>query len=233
MSVSVAAAGEAFRQVSASLRTRTTASGSAATAERTSRVAGPAASKAAQAPPAPQEPAGASAVYEISARQVIGMVADGYLAERHVWDAGAHGDANFLVLLAAYRVTALAPGIYRVGAAGYRTLSVTNEFSFASLRVACGAVPAVLLICADLHERSRRPGGCSYGALLVRAGTLAYGIQLSARVMGVPCSVYGSSSYDASLVARACDTRYRNALSVAVGTAPLVAKSAGNDYDSN
>jgi hypothetical protein len=218
-SVSVVEAGEAFRQVSASLRTRAPARRPGAAAARAARGGDPSALKIAEGRAQLQKPPDMPAMYEISTQQVAGMVADGYVAERQVWDPGAHGDAKFVVMVAAYRVTALAAGIYHVGAATYQAVSVATEASLASLRLAYGAAPGILLICADPHQRSRLPGGCSYGSVLVRAGTLAYAIQISAMSMGVPCSVYGSSSYYASLAARAWDKRYRNLLSVAIGTA--------------
>jgi hypothetical protein len=217
--VSVVEAGEAFRQVLTSLRTRAPARRSGAAAARAVGIGDPSALKITRGCAEPQEPPDLPVVHEISARQVIGMVTGGYIAERQVWDPGAHGDAKFVVVVAAHRVTALAAGMYRVGVASYQAVPVATEASLASLRLAYGAVPCTLLICADPHQRSGASGGCSYGSLLVRAGTLAYGIQLSAISMGVPCSVYGSSSYYASLAARAWDKRYRNLLSVAVGTA--------------
>jgi hypothetical protein len=219
ISVSVVESGEAFREVLASLRTRAPAGRSGAAVARAVRVGDPSALKIAGGRAELQQPADIPAVYEISTRQLVGMVADGYTAERQVWDPGAHGDANFVVMVAAYRVTALAAGIYRVGAASYQAVAVPTEASLGCLRLTYGAAPAILLICADPHQWSRLPPGCSYGSLLVRGGTLAYGIQLSAMSMGVPCSVYGSSSYYASLAAGAWDKRYRNLLSVAVGTA--------------
>jgi hypothetical protein len=215
--VSVVEAGEAFRQVLASLRTRVPACGPGVARTAVSarnpgalRVAG----GRAERHKVPDMPL----AYGVSTRQVAEMVADGYTAERQVWDPGVHGDAQFLVMVAACRVTALAAGVYLVGAAGYQEVSVATDVSLGSLRQAYGAASGILLICADPHQRFRSAGGCSYGSLLVRAGTLAYGIQLSAMSMGVPCSVYGSSSYYASLAARAWDERYRNLLTVTVGT---------------
>src|ERR1700728_3813336 len=105
ISVSVVESGEAFREVLASLRTRAPAGRSGAAVARAVRVGDPSALKIAGGRAELQQPADIPAVYEISTRQLVGMVADGYTAERQVWDPGAHGDANFVVMVAAYRVT--------------------------------------------------------------------------------------------------------------------------------
>jgi hypothetical protein len=228
ISVSVVEAGESLRQVLASLRTRAPERRSGAAAAGTITAGDASVLKIAEGRTEPRRPAEMPATYEISTQQVAGMVTDGYGAERQVWEPGIHGDTKFVVMVAAYRVTPLAAGIYRVGSTGYQEVPVATEAPLASLRLTYGAASGILLICADPHQRSRLPGGCSYGSLLVRAGTLAYGIQLSAMSMGVPCSVYGSSSYYASLAARAWDKCYRNLLSVAVGTAMEARQQAAN-----
>lgn len=153
---------------------------------------------------------------ELKAEHVTDLICRGYAAERQVWPARAHGDARLVVLLAAYRVTGMTPNMYAVPAGDQRPSPVPGQLPLAATYA---DAPALLLICADPHQQARDPSGSGYGSLLVRAGTLGYAMWLAAVSSGLAGSVYGGSCDDVTIAARGWDKRYRHFFTVAIGIA--------------
>ena len=168
----------------------------------------------------------------LSISQVDDVVGAGLGAEGQVWSQAAHGHAQLVVLLAAYRVAGLAEGLYCV--AGSRRPPVSSESVplLAGLQDAYGGTPAILLICANPHQQFTIENGCSYASLLVRAGTLAYGMHLAASSMGLACTTYGRSSYHGTVAAGLWDKGNRHFASVAVGRDELAQERRPSAADS-
>jgi Nitroreductase family len=154
---------------------------------------------------------------ELPVGQVEDLVARGFVAERQVWRAGAHGDPGFAVLVAARRVAGLAEGVYAATLQRPALARLQVPAPLAPVRQAYGDAPAFLLICADPHQQRTGAGGCSYGSLLVRAGTLGYAMWLAAISSGLAGCAYGGGCHDATLFARHLNPRFRHLFTVAIG----------------
>jgi hypothetical protein len=142
-------------------------------------------------------------------------------AGQTVWPAEVHGLVEYTILIAAFRVTGLDPGLYLAGGD-----TKTDPFSrptdapwLDSLRAAYADAACLLLICANITAACRT-GGPGYGPLLIRAGTIGYAAWLSAISLGLAGCVYARPHYRVTEVARLVDGRSNHVFTISLGTAP-------------
>jgi nitroreductase len=149
-------------------------------------------------------------------------------AEAATWPAGPHGLVTFTVLVAAYRVSGTARGLYAPGAeAGARPLRSAGA-CLDALPALYTDAPVLLLICADLNEACRTAGASGYPSALVRAGTMGYAAWLWALSAGLAGSVYAPASHQVTAVARQLDVNLRHLFTVALGAPARPAGSRGD-----
>jgi nitroreductase len=154
----------------------------------------------------------------VASQDVATIVERAREAERVVWPADAHGMIRYTILVAAYRITGLAPGLYLTSGD-----STTGAFSKLaadpwpdSLRLAYNNAAFLVLICADISAASQ-PGAPGYGPLLIRAGTLGYAAWLSAISLGLAGCVYAGPHHRVTEAVRRLDGRSNHVFTASLG----------------
>jgi nitroreductase len=153
-------------------------------------------------------------------------------AERSVWPAEAHGVIGYTLVVAAFRITGLVPGLYLVSAdpaAGSFSMLASGPW-LDSLRAAYADAACLLLICADIAAACR-PGAPGYGPLLIRAGTLGHGAWLSAISLGLAGCVYAGPHHRVTEAVRLVDARSNHIFTTSLGRAHPRLGPAGTTPD--
>ncbi|SDR04494.1 nitroreductase family protein [Thermostaphylospora chromogena] len=147
--------------------------------------------------------------------ETLGSVLDlAEAAQRRQWPRAAHDPLRPDVLVAAYRVEGVPPGLHRRAPDG-RLTSLGTPSWMAELPGRYTDAPCLLLICGTLH----RAGADGYGGLLVRVGALGHAIWLAARTHALEASVYAGSSVEVCRELRAVEPGSRHLFTVALGYA--------------
>lgn len=129
--------------------------------------------------------------------------------------------AAFEILVAAFDVEGLAPGLYAACGKAEVDLVKAGSARVDSLRVQYADAPVLLLICGNLNLACRVAGAAGYASMLVRAGTIGYGAWLWAISAGLAGSVYGGASHEVSAAARRVNPDLWHLFTVALGYQPL------------
>lgn len=128
------------------------------------------------------------------------------------WPATRHGSAPGL-LLAAYGVTGLEPGLYQWNADTADFGTPGKPPWLPDLRDRYSAAPAILL----LHDSPLRSGAEGYGGSLVRIGSLGYALWLAARTYGLDACAYGGASPEVTALLRTTAATRRHLFTLAIG----------------
>jgi hypothetical protein len=157
----------------------------------------------------------------ISLADVATIIEHARTADQTVWPAEVHGSMKYTILIAAFRVNGLDPGLYLAGGD-----TNTDPFSrltdtpwLDSLRVAYADAACLLLICGDISAACRTDGS-GYGPLLIRAGTIGYAAWLSAISLGLAGCVYARPHYRVTEAVRPVDGGSNHVFTTSLGTAP-------------
>jgi hypothetical protein len=131
--------------------------------------------------------------------------------------AGRPDHQAFQLLVAAFRVQGMAPGLYSLGPLLTEQLLTDDPDWLASAHANYADAPVLVFICADLNAACRRSGPTGYGAELVRAGAFGYAIWLHAISAGVGGHVYGAAWQRVTTAARLVSADLRHVFTVALG----------------
>jgi hypothetical protein len=165
--------------------------------------------------------AGRTAVRGFSPRRpeagLLGRVASVALEhDAYQWPAARHGAAPGL-MLAAYRVEGLEPGLYRwsADAGAFATPRDRAPAWLHNLRDRYSDAPAILL----LHDSPLRSGAEGYGGSLVRIGALGYALWLAARTHGLDACAFGGASPEVTALLRTAHAAERHLFTLVTGYA--------------
>lgn len=148
----------------------------------------------------------------VALRDVLTIAEQARDAEHAIWPAAVHGDIDYTILIAAFRVAGLEPGLYL---AGREPASVPFP-ELDELRTAYADAACLLLICADISAAGP-PDGPEYGPLLIRAGTIGYGAWLTAIRLGLAGCVYAAAHHQVTAAARLVDARLNHVFTASAG----------------
>ncbi len=155
----------------------------------------------------------------VAALDVAAIADHARRAERTVWPAPAHGAIGYTILIAAFRVTGLAPGLYLVSEDPSEPFSaLPGDPCLESLRTAYSDAAFLLLICADIAAACQ-PGAPGYGPLLIRAGTLGHAAWLGAISLGLAGCVYAGPHHLVTEAVRLFDGRSNHIFTTSLGWA--------------
>jgi hypothetical protein len=156
---------------------------------------------------------------EVDPRDVATIAGRAREAERALWPAEAHGTIGFTLLVAAFRVTGLVPGLYLAGdEASEPSAALAAAGWLDELRGAYADAAFLLLICADIAAACRA-GEPGYGPLLIRAGTVGYGAWLAGVSMGLAGCLYAAPHYLVTQAIREADGRSNHVFTASLGWA--------------
>jgi hypothetical protein len=131
--------------------------------------------------------------------------------------AGPADHQAFQLLIAAFRVRGMAPGLYSWRPLLTEQLLTDDPDWLASARANYVDAPVLVFICADLNAACRRSGPTGYAAELVRAGAFGYAIWLHAISAGVGGHLYGAAWQRVTTAARLVSADLRHVFTVALG----------------
>jgi len=161
----------------------------------------------------------------VAARDVAKIAEHARRAERAVWPAPAHGVIGYTILVAAFRITGLAPGLYLVSEDSSEPFSALPTVPcLESLRTAYSDAAFLLLVCADIAAACQH-GAPGYGPLLIRAGTLGHGAWLGAISLGLAGCVYAGPHHLVTEAVRLLDGRSNHIFTTSLGWAHRPAAS--------
>lgn len=154
-------------------------------------------------------------------RDVTTIAARARAAERALWPAGAHGTISYTLLVAAFRVTGLVPGLYLAqdDATAEPFTKLADIAWLDELRDAYADAAFLLLICADIPAACRI-GGPGYGPLLIRAGTIGHGAWLTGVSLGLTGCLYAAPHHRVTQAIRQVDGRSNHVFTASLGRAP-------------
>ena len=131
------------------------------------------------------------------------------------WPIAEHGTPPS-VMLAAYQVAGLDPGLHHCDGRTGEFRPAGRPAWFPDLQERYSAAPAIFLI----HDNLLQTGTDGYGGLLVRAGSLGYGLWLAARTHGLDGCAYGGASPEVTAFLRGAGAADRHLFTLVVGHAP-------------
>jgi hypothetical protein len=131
------------------------------------------------------------------------------------WPTAEHGPPPGL-MLAAYDVAGLDPGLHSWSTQTAEFLPAGRPPWLPDLQERYSAAPAIFLI----HDSLLSQGADAYGGLLVRAGSLGYGLWLAARTHGLDACAFGGASPEVTTYLRRDASADRHLFTLVVGHAP-------------
>ena len=163
----------------------------------------------------------------VSPRDLGVMTARALRADEALWPSSRHRELRFTILLAALRVSGLAPGLYRWAPGETGAWAELDEDPWLSdLPGRYADAPCLVFVCAAIGPACA-PDGPGYGPLLVRAGTIGHALWLSALSGGLAGCLFAAPHYRVTAAVRALDGQTNHILTVALGHAAGSAPAAG------
>ena len=164
----------------------------------------------------------------ISQPNLVTIIEHARAAEQAVWPGETHGSIGYAILIGAFRIKGLDPGLYLAGdgkeTGRFSTVADTSWLD--SLRVDYADAACLLLICADISAACRT-GGPGYGPLLIRAGTIGQAAWLSAIDFGLAGCVYARPHYLVTEAAHRVDGHLSHIFTTSLGMAHRPEQAVG------
>jgi hypothetical protein len=154
----------------------------------------------------------------LDATAVRQVIHDGFRAEAQLWPREAHGQVEFVALVAAFALDDMPGGLHAVRRPGSDRPDghLGQPAWLPELRAEYAPAPAIVMICGDARaiEYGNSTG---YGSLLLRAAGIGYAAWLSAVRAGLAGAVFGGACHPVTATVRQLDPGLRHLFTLVIG----------------